>query len=238
LSVLILSACSKNQDSIPEPIYGQITGKIRQVNEYGLSAYAYKTDEASKIFLLNENRELLDSFEMEEHTVQNFNFDSIEIGIYFLEAVTPSFSTCQEFKIELSENTPEVDQVIELKQTIFQSPLDDFRIDSLIGNKLYHSFDITKTGGKTLEVRMYLSDKSDVSNENYKESIFNISAWAPERSGQYYTALEIESELYQTDSIYVAAYLVNQDKDECMGNNGLIFHYPFSEDFVRVAVEK
>jgi len=50
--------------------------------------------------------------------------------------------------------------------------------------------------------------------------------------------LEITPELYEGDSIYVSVYLVNSNADECIGDNGLIYHYPFSEEYITIGFEK
>ena len=244
LLFLFITSCSDNPDDnqiieIQSEIVGEIIGAVHQLDEYGLSSHAWGYSESSEVILMDSNRNPIRVIETENEARQEFKFDSLSVGTYYLMAEAPSFKTCkEEFKLEISEEEAIVEIEISLKNKEFSAKINSFQVDSLIGNKLYHSFEVDKDGGKTLGVRLYLSDNSNVNNQNYLESLYNLSAWASANSGQYYTYLEITPELYQHDSIYISAYLVNREADECTGNNGLIYHFPFSEEYVTIGIEK
>lgn len=249
LPLLLLTSCSVNPDDEPNvdpnpvPFYGQISGHVTQLNEYGMSAFIFDEHESSTVTLMNSNQEIIKTISTQNEVnsqlaSQKYSFDSLETGTYFLTAESPLYKTCKVFEIEISEDQPEFDQFITLKSNVFSSTLNSFSIDSLVGEKLYHSFDITKESGKTLGIRMYVSDHSGVNNQDYKETLYNLSSWPEELSGQFYTHVEINSELYVNDSIYISAYLVNYEYDECIGDKNLTYHFPFAQNYITVGIEK
>ncbi|MEM0993687.1 MAG: hypothetical protein AAF847_09195 [Bacteroidota bacterium] len=234
---LLFVCCSTDEESI-NPVLGKIDGSIYQMNEYGL--YAADAAEPSVVYLMSAEQEMI----QQQQTAisrfsqsQAFSFDSLAMGTYFLVAEAPSFSTCKTFEITVSEANPIRNETISLKSHLFSASLNAFQIDSLIDEKLYHSFDVEKENGQTLGLRLYISDTSDVSNKNYKESLYNLSIRDSERSGQYYKYVSIDLTLYKRDSIYVSAYLVNPEADECVSHNGLVLHFPYAPDYITTGIE-
>ncbi len=239
--IIGFSCNSPEDDSIPvEEIevleFGTIEGLVRLQNEYGI--HPYGEEESVTISLTNKKTGQSTVLQTGlDH--RRFEFDSLEYGTYILHAESPTYKTCELFEFELSKDELFHRKEIELKSVDFTATLNSVQFDSLVGDSFYHSFDIEKVNDNTLEVRFYFSDEPNVSNQNYIETAFNLAAWAsPETSGQYRLFLKITPELYERDSIYTCVYLVNRNADECIGDNGLIYHYPFSQDHISFGFKK
>jgi len=231
--VFIIASCSK--ETITEPKDGSIYGVVKQLNENGLGLFDPQgpSHDPSEIFLKDDQGNLIRTIATEAARTQEFSFDSLEYGTYFVYADAPSFKSCQIQQVTIDEQDKDKEAVFWLKLIDFSSLLTTFEVDSLVGDRLWHKVNVAQNNDDRLTIRLYLSDQSDVSNQNYLETktITYI------RNSQVDLATRITPEIY-SDSIYIRAHLENPDADECLGDNNLIYHFPQSRGFISVGIKK
>ncbi|MDF1697816.1 MAG: hypothetical protein P1U56_18355 [Saprospiraceae bacterium] len=240
--VLTILSCNPTEDIVP-PILelqqielGTIEGIVLLSNEYGV--HPFGLEETIKVYLLDENLEVIEELTKSVDD-RNFKFENLYYKKYYIYAESPNYDSCHKIELDVNQENLYTYQEVDILSKNFTAQLNSVTIDSLVGDRMYHSFDIDKISYKSLGVRFYLSDDPTVTNQNYKETVMNLAAWAsPETSGQYNLFLRITPELYEGDSIYVSVYLVNLDAEECIGDNGLIYHYPYDEDYITVGFSK
>lgn len=233
LFLLGLLACKEPIPPAPV-LYGEVSGLLLFGNEYGLYA---GFEEPGIVSLYTEDGDLLERSH-QKPGFSRFNFDSIPLGNYYLEADAESFKNCTQYPFTFTPRERSFHYEIPLNRTEFEAKLLDVRLDSLVGNHLYHSFDIDKLTDGTLQVWFYLGNTPSVDHLNYVEKGQNLAAWPAERSGQYRKYITIDRDRYTGDRIYATVYLVANNATECIGPYGFPYHYPFGENRITVSIPK
>jgi len=231
LIVFLATSCKK--EIIIEPNDGRIFGEIKQLNENGLVLFNLKVPDPSEVFLEDDQGNVIRTIFIEAANTQEYSFDSLEYGTYSIYADAPSYKSCQIQEVQIDNQDTEKRANFWLKSIDFSSTLTSFEIDSLVEDLLWYSIDVAQDNDDRLKIRFYLSDQSNVSNQNYIETVTTNYI----KNSQVELSSKITPDLY-SDSIYIRVHLENPDADECLDENNAIYYFPQSQNSITVGISK